>query len=137
MFDKMTGSCLCGAVHLSCGGKVGAASYCHCNDCRKCTGSAFSVSVAFDACDVQISNGPIGSHTKTADNGHELTRYFCLNCGSPLYTSSPRHPDRIYVKAGILDDASLVRPAYQSWTCSKVSWSRIDPALPAYAGSRP
>lgn len=85
----------------------------------------------------RIESGKIGSYTKAADSGHELTRHFCLNCGSPLYTSSPKHPDRVYVKAGIIDRPSLVQPAYQSWTQSKVGWATIDPFLTSYPKGRP
>jgi len=133
---EMTASCLCGTVRISCGKPIGPAAYCHCEDCRKCTGSAFNVSLAFETNSFRIQSGKIGSFTKTADSGHELTRHFCLNCGSPLYTSSPKHLDRVYVKAGIIDQPSLVQPAYQSWTQSKVSWAAIDPRLPSYPKGR-
>lgn len=115
---------------------AGPAAYCHCEDCRKCTGSAFNVSVPFQAETFQVMSGEIGSFAKTADSGNELTRHFCRNCGSPLYTSSLRHPDVVYVKAGILDDPSLVQPAYQSWCQSKVSWADLDASLPTYPKER-
>jgi hypothetical protein len=54
----------------------------------------------------------------------------CL-CGSvPLYTVSPVHPEVLYVKAGTLDDPSLVQPRRQNWMQSRVSWTTIDPGLP-------
>ncbi|MFO1082485.1 MAG: GFA family protein [Reyranellaceae bacterium] len=122
---------------MSCGAWAETAAYCHCRDCRKCTGSAFNVSVAFAIDGFRVGSGRVGAYTKQADSGHSLTRHFCLTCGSPLYTSSPTHPDRVYVKAGILDDPAIVRPAAQSWTRSRVEWATIDPALPAYAKGRP
>jgi hypothetical protein len=60
-----------------------------------------------------------------------LTRYFCPECGSPLYTVSPVHPDVLYLKAGTLDDPRLVQPRHQNWMQSRVSWTTIDPELPA------
>ena len=51
-----------------------------------------------------------GGFTKQADSGNPLTRYFCPECGSPLYTVSPVHTEVIYVKAGTFDDSRLIQP---------------------------
>ena len=136
MNRKITASCLCGSVGISCGVPTGPAAYCHCEDCRKCTGSAFNISVPFQAETFRVTSGEIGSFAKTADSGNELTRHFCRNCGSPLYTSSLRHPDVVYVKAGILDDPSSVQPVYQSWCQSRVGWATIPPGLRSYERDR-
>ena len=130
MADVFTGGCLCGNIRFSCGGAPAPAAYCHCEDCRRCTGSAFNVSLPVEAAHFEIISGQTKAFTKTADSGHQLTRHFCADCGSPIYTSSPRHPDRIYVKAGTLDNPALVKPAFQSWTQSAVSWALIEPDLP-------
>ena len=127
---------MCGAVRFAYGGKVGAAASCHCQDCRRCTGSAFNVGVAFETASFEVVSGQPKEFTKRADSGNELARHFCPECGSPLYTSSPRHPDLVYLKAGALDDPALVQPGYQSWHGSAVSWSMIEPGLPAYEKGR-
>ena len=136
MAENTTGGCLCGALRYTYDGPIGAAAFCHCEDCRRCTGSAFNVSVALEVAHFRITSGAPKGYTKRADSGHGLTRHFCPECGSPLYTSSPRHPDRIYVKAGSLDDPGLVQPAYQSWVSSSVPWSRIEAELTAYEKGR-
>jgi hypothetical protein len=59
-----------------------------------------------------------------------LTRYFCPECGSPLYTVSPAHPEVLYVKAGTLDDPRLVHPRRQNWMRSRVPWTTIGLELP-------
>jgi hypothetical protein len=130
------GGCLCGSVRFACYGTLGVAAYCHCSDCRKCTGSAFNVSVEVEQKHFEITEGlPIG-FTKKSDCGHELTRHFCRDCGSPLFTTSPRHLDRVYVKAGAFDDPTLIEPAFQSWTCSSVPWATIRAGLPRYEKGR-
>jgi hypothetical protein len=45
MTATMTGRCLCGHVAYEIVGPVGPATYCHCTDCRRCTGSALGVGV--------------------------------------------------------------------------------------------
>ena len=42
-----------------------------------------------------------------------------------LFTSAPKHADHLYVKAGVLDDSSVVQPTHQNWTASAVPWRNI------------
>jgi hypothetical protein len=134
--NVFTGGCLCGAVRFKVCGSIAAAAYCHCADCRKCTGSAFNVSVPVDVAKFKLLSGNPKGFTKTADSGNELTRHFCPDCGSPLFTSSPHHLDRVYVKAGAFDDPSIIVPAHQSWASASVPWSNIPPELPSYSKGR-
>ncbi len=133
MPSTLTGGCLCGAVRYEYDGEVGPANYCHCADCRRCTGSAFNIGVRVAAARLRIVRGRPRGFTKAGDSGHRLTRHFCAACGSPLFTSSPRHPDFYFLKAGCLDDPTVVRATHQSWTGSRVSWAAIDPELPGFA----
>ncbi len=132
MGGTITGGCLCGAVRFAYDGEPGLAAYCHCTDCRRVTGSAFNVSVPLELAGLRISGTP-KAFTKRADSGMPLARYFCADCGAPLYTASPAHPEIVYVKAGALDDPDLVKPHHQSWTRSKVAWAIIPDGLPAHA----
>jgi hypothetical protein len=134
---EVSGGCLCGSVRFRVCGPIAPAAYCHCSDCRKCTGSAFNISVAVAMANFKLVSGHPKGFTKAADSGNELTRHFCGECGSPILTSSPRHPDRVYVKAGAFDDPSVVAPLYQSWVSSSVPWSTIAPGLQSYAKGRP
>jgi hypothetical protein len=131
-----TGGCLCGAVRYEYTGTLGAASYCHCRDCQHVTGSAFNVGVRFELARFRVVRGAVREYSKRADSGNVLTRAFCGDCGSPLFTSSPAHPEHIYVKGGSLDDTSVVAPAHQSWLDSAVPWAQIDPAIPGYRRNR-
>jgi N-acetylglutamate synthase-like GNAT family acetyltransferase len=132
-----TGGCLCGAVRFVAREALGPGGYCHCEDCRRCTGGAFNLSVRCSADGFEILQGAPKGFTKAGDSGQLLTRWFCGDCGSPLYTSSPRHPEAVYLKAGVLDDPSLVKPAHQAWTSRRVAWSTIPDDLPAFEHSRP
>jgi hypothetical protein len=123
MEQVVTGGCLCGNVRYEYDGEVGSANDCHCADCRRCTGSAFGIGVRVESRRFRVLSGSPKGFTKMGDSGNYLTRYFCSECGSPLCTSSPRHPDIFYVKAGCLDDASLVRLTHQNWTKSMVAWA--------------
>lgn len=128
----LTGGCLCGAVRYGYEGEVGAAGYCHCADCRRVSGSAFGVSVRVAAEGFRIISGAPKSFTKAGDSGRPVTRCFCADCGSPLYTLPPLHPEVVFIKAGSLDDPSVVRPVRQAWMRSKVAWAEIGPEIESY-----
>ena len=136
MPKEVTASCLCGAVKMVCGNPTGTGSYCHCEDCRKSTGSAFSVAIPFQADQFRLLRGKVGSFTKQAESGNELTRNFCLECGTPVFGTSPQHPGLVYVKAVSLNDQSLGQPTHQSWCQSKVTWSEIDEDIPSHPKGR-
>ncbi len=132
----VTGGCLCGGVRYEYDGAVGNAGICHCRDCRHVTGSAFIVSVRMDKEHFRIVSGRLGSFTKAADSGNELTRYFCADCSSPIYGDSPTHAGSVYVRAGSFDDPDIVHLGHQSWTSSAVDWAHIPPDLPSYEKGR-
>jgi hypothetical protein len=136
MAGTVRGRCLCGHVQYEYRGVVGPANYCHCEDCRRCTGSGYNIGVRFEKSALRIVSGAPKGFTKTADSGRELTRHFCPECGSPIFTSAPKHPDFVYVKAGSLDDPSIVEPASQNWVASAVPWSQIGDDLPGFQRGR-
>lgn len=136
MKKTASGSCLCGQIKFEYFGQFGPSSYCHCDDCKKVTGSAYLVSIRFDVKDFRIVSGNNKkSFSKVSDRGNEIIRDFCQNCGSPLFTFSPHHPDFIWVKAGSLDDFSIVKPTHQSWMDSKVDWANIPDNIRSYSKS--
>lgn len=132
----VTGGCLCGAVRYEYDGEVGPAGICHCADCRRVTGSAFNVSVPMKQAQFRLVSGALKSFTVRAESGNDVTRCFCPDCGSPIYTLPPHRPDTYFVKAGTLDDPGLVRPAHQAWTRSAVAWAHIPPELPSFEKGR-
>jgi hypothetical protein len=136
MDTTVTGGCLCGSVRYEYRGEVGPAGYCHCADCRRVSGSAFGVSVRVKAAGFRVTSGILKGYTKTGDSGRPVTRFFCPDCGSPIYTAPPLHPDTYFIKAGSLDDPSLVVPNREAWTRSRVGWAEIDPRLTKYEANR-
>ena len=100
METNFRGGCLCGTVRYEAAGDPGNASYCHCNDCKRATGGPYTVGVLVKASTLHIISGEVKGYTTTADSGRNITREFCLNCGSPLFTRSEKYPDLVFLKAG-------------------------------------
>lgn len=132
----ITGGCLCGGVRYEYNADIGPASICHCEDCRRVTGSAFNVSILIQSEHFQLTAGELKKFVKIGDSGGEITRCFCPDCGSPIIGYWPHRSEISFLKAGSLDDPSLVLPGHQSWTQSAVSWAHIPSDLPAFEKGR-
>ncbi len=135
--NENTGGCLCGAVRYAVAGGLAPAGYCHCSDCRKFTGSAFSVTVPVATANFRLLTGITRSFTTIAQSGNALTRYFCTECCSPIFGSSSGHPDQVSVTAGSFDDPTSIVPGHQGWLVSRVSWSQIPLGIPDFENGWP
>lgn len=132
METALCGGCLCGFVRYEYDGPVGESSYCHCDDCKRATGGPYTVGVLSDAAKLRIVSGAVKGYTAIADSGRKITRQFCPECGSPLFTRAEVLPDKVFIKAGSLDQPELVKPSCQMWTERAVPWAYIDESLPSY-----
>lgn len=98
---------------------------CHCLDCRKITGSAFSTNLVVAEDGFSVTKGTPKSFPKTADSGKTITSVFCGDCGSTLWRESETYAGTKIIKAGTLDgDASLeeAKPLVELFVVNRVSW---------------
>jgi hypothetical protein len=108
--DIRNGGCLCGAVRFTVRGAPLRVGLCHCQDCRRTSGSAFNF---------------FGVWSRPAYEGAgELRtfegRSFCLNCGSRI--ASLRN-DEAEIMLGALDRApSDIIPDYEIWIGRREPW---------------
>ena len=130
----MTGQCLCGAVSYKIEGDMQMCGVCHCKNCQRQAGSSYSV--LFGVTDDQIEiSGALTIYDDHADSGNVVHRHFCGICGSPVKTSIPTQPGMTYIKAGTLDDTSMLDPQIHFWTGSKQRWVEIDKNVPQIEGN--
>lgn len=120
---KRHGGCLCGAVRYTAAALPLAVAVCHCRDCQKQTGSSFSLIAAF-ARDQVALHGQCASVSTAGASGNNVTRYFCGDCGSPIYseTAAGRAAGMTFIKAGTLDEVDDLTPAAHFWTSCKQPW---------------
>jgi hypothetical protein len=137
MSDHFEAACLCGKISLSYSGGIGPANYCHCEDCRRVTGSAFNIGVRVERKHLKVTaSTELRSYKGVSGKGREIERCFCGTCGSPIYTLHADKPDFAWVKAGIINDSEMVKPAFEIWTKDKVPWATIKVAE-SYEENRP
>ncbi|MEO9635595.1 MAG: GFA family protein [Parasphingorhabdus sp.] len=120
-----TGECLCGAVSYKIEGDLQMCGVCHCKNCQRQAGSSYSVLIAIADDQIEIS-GDLTTYDDKAESGNVVHRHFCGTCGSPIKTSLPTQPGMTYIKAGTLDDTSVLEPQIHFWTGSKQPWVEID-----------
>lgn len=133
----LRGGCLCGSVRYEYPGEPGESSYCHCDDCRKATGGPYTVGVLVEAAKLRIVSGQVKGYTTIADSERKITREFCPQCGSPLFTRAAKCPDLVFLKAGCLDEPERIKPSCQIWTKCAVPWAYIDESLPSFSEGEP
>jgi hypothetical protein len=132
----ITGGCLCGAIRYLYTGQPGEANYCYCEDCRRITGSAFNIGIRFARANFSLARGEVRRYKKQADSGRTITRAFCPDCGSPLFTESALHPDLVVVKSGTLDDPTIVKPSFAIFGQKKVDWAEAPKGIRIYSQGR-
>jgi hypothetical protein len=66
-------------------------------------------------------------YTDRGTSGQDVYRNFCPNCGSPVLTDTPgaKEEDIIFIKAGTLDDTSILNPTTHYWTKSAQPWFQL------------
>ena len=131
----VTGGCLCGAVRYEYHGEIGPANYCHCADCRRCTGSAFNIGVRVEVEQLSIVRGTPRAFTKTGDSGNALTRHFCPQCGSSVLWTSSALPDHVAVAVGCFADETFPPPTMVAWTAEQHAWVRFPEGCRSFSGS--
>jgi hypothetical protein len=121
---QLTGGCLCGAVRYSVAGRPRAPAVCHCEDCRRQSGSAFSVFFLVRDDELEL-DGDLATYVTIGERtGFRRERRFCPACGSPVLSRLEEMPGMAFLKAGTLDDGDRVRPAIEFYRASAQRWIR-------------
>lgn len=129
----LTGSCLCGAIRYEISSPVTELRACHCTHCQKASGAGGSVNAVLPSSAFRLTQGTPRRYAAQADSGRTLYRYFCGDCGSPIYSQRANAPDMVVVRAGTFDNAGEMKVTAHIWTKSARAWSYIDPAAKQFA----
>ncbi|NJM30678.1 MAG: GFA family protein [Rhizobiales bacterium] len=126
---RLKGSCTCGKVSYSVLDEFSYASYCHCSNCRKSTGSAFKAFAGIEIEKFDLVTGSESLMQVGDDRGHDVR---CSSCGSYLY-SVVREGKYVHVTFGTLIDIPTIRPTEHIFVGSKAEWFTITDDLPQYS----
>ncbi|KAF9878606.1 glutathione-dependent formaldehyde-activating [Colletotrichum karsti] len=110
----MDARCQCGAVKFKTPLPKPLRLYiCHCDECKRQTGSAFGTSAIFPKFKIPPAE-LLGVYARPTASGVTLHCYFCRNCGTRLIHSTP-DKNVVSVKGGCIDGLDW-KTAVHIWT---------------------
>ena len=120
-----TASCRCGQLKAAVSGDPVRVSVCHCLDCQKRTGSAFSTQARWPEERVTIA-GTSRTWAHLADSGNRIIHHFCPDCGSTVhYRIDGKFDGLVAIPVGAFDDPYFLSPKFSVWEQRKHDWVEI------------
>lgn len=121
----LKGGCFCGALRFELSAPPLTIYNCHCTNCQKTTGSAFTVAATVPEAALRFVKGEPARVEWTADSGNTRFGLFCGRCGSRVANGQTPSNGFLSFRCGTLDDTSWVEPVGDIWTSSAMPWVRF------------
>ena len=121
-------SCRCGALTATCVGEPVRISVCHCLDCQRRSGSAFSAQVRFPD-DLLTVTGLASEYETRGDSGRWAKFRFCPTCGDTVAYRIEAMPGVTAIPLGAFDNPYAFTPAFSVWEERKHEWITLTGAI--------
>lgn len=131
MSVTFSGGCLCGAVRYTCNAEPAMAGHCHCEDCRRSSGTGHSSHLGVPEESVTLT-GDTSAYSRPANSGNVVTRHFCPTCGAPVFSRNSGMPGMLFLRASSLDDMEVFRPQLHVFASRAASWDKPGEGIPAF-----
>ena len=115
------GSCLCGVVQYEIAAEIGQFYFCHCEQCRKVTGSAFAANIVAEPAVVHWTAGAEQVKRFDFPGSRSFSKVFCLECGSGLPFLNEKG-NTLYIPAGSLDHDPDLTPEFNIFWEDRAKW---------------
>jgi hypothetical protein len=126
------GGCYCGEVRYKSEGPALLKAECFCRECQYITGGGSLHIMAVSTEGFAVTKGEVKGFVRSDIEG-AVTRQFCPNCGTHLFTRAPALPQAVIVKVGSLDDQSVYGgPDTANFACDAQSYHRLPTDIPVY-----
>jgi hypothetical protein len=119
----LRGSCLCGGVEFEVMEAPETLRYCHCESCKKLSGSIGTVNGRVPSNTIRILEGKELLQTFQPAEGSAKT--FCGTCGSNLFGGGWPDSETASVRASALDDPFDARPSAHLFVRSVAAWETL------------
>jgi hypothetical protein len=127
---KYLGSCLCGEVTFEIEGDFEKFYLCHCERCRKDTGSAHAANLFTSTAKLRWLSGQEKAKTfNFRSEGH--IKCFCTNCGSAL-PNIQMDGKLLVVPAGSIDSNVDIKPQGHIYYANKANWDNELEKVPTF-----
>ena len=120
------GGCYCGAVRFLLIGPLTPLLICHCDDCRRISGTSWAATSVPDHCFKITSSS---AALRWYDSSSWAKRGFCTSCGSSMFYRM-HGEGRTSIAPGALDDNDMLTVRGQIFAISHPLWGVPNPAVP-------
>ncbi|MBY0423254.1 MAG: GFA family protein [Parvularculaceae bacterium] len=124
---SLSGGCACGALRYQLSAAPLMIYNCHCTNCQKITGSAFTVVATVPEGALSFVRGAPSRVEWKADSGNLRFGLFCGACGSRIANGQTPTNAMLSLRCGTFDDTSWVAPVGDIWTKSAMPWVTFRP----------
>ena len=129
--QRYAGGCFCGAIRYEVSGAARTLCYCHCESCRRASGSPAVAWGTFERGGFRVTRGAPAEFRSSKP----VVRGFCASCGSCLTYRHEARPAEIDVTLATLDEVRQLAPRMHVWVADKLPWVRIEDGLPQFPGT--
>ncbi|KAJ5334574.1 hypothetical protein N7452_006977 [Penicillium brevicompactum] len=117
------GHCNCESIRITLPQQPANTVICHCDCCKRAGGSAFSLNYFVDEEDLTVEDTKSTLkiyEDKKSTSGNIVKRHFCSDCGSPVFTKTPKAPGKAFLKAALFDTISS--PSTEVFANKQLEW---------------
>lgn len=112
--------CACRACHIEVEGDPSLNVVCHCDNCRRRTGSAFGWTGYFDDTRIVSRGGPFCEYIIAGPP--KQVRSFCAKCGTTLFWTWGRMPGQTGIAGGAFRNPVLPAPKMIASSAECLDW---------------
>lgn len=123
--EAYKGGCSCGSLRFELADHPLWVLACHCDACKKRTGSPYGVAVMVENKSVKEFAGETRTYTRVGDSGNKVRYEFCPNCGTTLRWHVDIVPQRQAFAGGAFDDMKRLTVIAEMYTDEAMPWARI------------
>jgi hypothetical protein len=129
---RLTGGCACGHIRYELLAEPMFVHCCHCLNCQRQTGSAFSSHAMIETDRIRLLSGEPEPTSVPTGSGDTHDIYSCPGCRVAVWSDYGNKSWERLIKIGTLDDSSALRPQAHIFTLSKVPWLVIPSDVPSF-----
>ena len=126
--------CCCRTIGIEVEGLPAVHAVCHCDNCKRRTGSAFGISAYFEDSQIVRYIGEPNVYEKTSRFGDQK-RHFCSKCGTTLYWTLGKWESHTGIAGGCFTENPLPEPTstvaqgdyVYEWVKLPDHWDRTEP----------
>ena len=128
--STLSGGCLCGAARYKATGEAVRFYHCHCQRCRRATGTGHASNLFLKGT-LSWDSGESLIKSYKLPEAERFTNTFCGTCGGRL----PRFIEpmgMVFIPAGSLDEEPDISPQARIFAGSASNWSCDETGLPTF-----